>query len=216
MPTLLHLDSSSDLVDSRSRVLTQVFAESWMSAGADHRVIYRDLHTEPLPHLPDSWLHWPAKMRPPGWTLPAGSELLQAGIIAELLAADVVLIGAPMYNYSLPSTLKAWVDYIHVPGVTLDFEGSGRPMEGKSAVVVNTRGAIYDAGTPTETWDHGTPVLDLVLGVGLGMSVSVVTVSRTMADFVLALADQRESGAEELESARVRLIELAGQLSVRS
>lgn len=213
MPTLLHLDSSCDLVDSRSRSLTQLFAENWVAAGTDHRVIYRDLHTEPLPHLPDSWLHWPAEMRPPGLTLPAGSELLQEGIIAELLAADVVLIGAPMYNYSLPSTLKVWVDYIHVPGVTSDFEGSGRPMEGRPAVIVNTRGAIYDAGTPTETWDHGTPVLDLILGVSLGMSVSVVTVSRTLADFVLALADHRERGAEELESARVRLIELAGQLA---
>ena len=139
--------------------------------------------------------------------------MLQAGIIAELLAADVVLIGAPMYNYSLPSALKAWVDYIHVPGVTSDFDGSGRPMAGRPAVVINTRGAIYDAGTPTETWDHGTPILDLILGVGLGMSVSVVTVSRTLADFVLPLADQRERGAEELESARVRLVELAGQLA---
>ena len=88
-------------------------------------------------------------------------------------------------------------------------------MEGRPAVIVNTRGAIYDAGTPTETWDHGTPVLDLILGVSLGMSLSVVTVSRTLADFVLALADQRERGAEELESARVRLIELAGQLAAR-
>lgn len=213
MPTLLRLDSSCDVVDSRSRSLTQLFAERWMSAGKDHRVVHRDLHKEPLPHLPDSWLHWPAELRPPELSLPAGSERLQAEIIAELLAADVVLIGAPMYNYSLPSTLKAWVDYIHVPGVTADFDGSGRPMEGRPAVVVNTRGAIYDVGTPTETWDHGTPVLDLVLGVGLGMSVSVVTVTRTLADFVPALADQRERGAEELESARVRLIDLAGQLA---
>ena len=209
MLTLLHIDSSCDLTDSRSRKLTYAFAEAWRSSGADTTVLYRDLHQDPLPHLPDSWLHWPARLRPEIASPPVAAERLQTELITELVSADVVLIGAPMYNYSLPSTLKAWLDYIHVPGVTAAYDGNEMPMAGRTAVVINTRGAIYDVGTPSENWDHGTPVLDLVLGTGLGMTMEVIIASRTLANFVPMLSDERARGEEEFDSALQRLTELA-------
>lgn len=88
------------------------------------------------------------------------AEALQQALVDELLAADVVVVGAPMYNYSLPSSLKAWIDHIHIPGVTAPFDGDTQPMAGRPAVVVTSRGGSYDPGTATEGWDHGVPVLE--------------------------------------------------------
>lgn len=213
MPTLLHIDSSCDLTHSRSRTLTQAFADAWRATGDDHGVRYRDLHQDSPPHLPDSWLHWPARLRPAGTSVPPTAERLQEELVAELLSADVVVVGAPLYNYSLPSTLKAWLDYIHVPGVTAAYDGNDVPMAGRPAVIMNTRGAVYDAGTPTEGWDHGTPVLELILGASLGMSIEVVTASRTLADFVPMLSAEQARADVEFADAQARATDLATRLA---
>src|SRR5579863_9493594 len=117
MPHLLHLDSSADAEHSRSRAITATFAAAWREHGPDHTITYRDLARDPLPHLPDAALHWPPRLRLEGAAPPPAAEALQQDLLAELTSADVLLIGAPLYNYSLPSSLKAWIDYIHVPGV---------------------------------------------------------------------------------------------------
>ena len=212
MPTLLHLDSSADLTGSRSRAITRTFAEAWTRRGSDHVVVYRDLHRDPPPHLSDPALHWPARLRTGG--PPPAEEALrhQQEYLDELLAADVLLVGAPLYNYSLPSTLKAWVDHIHVPGVTAAFDTDTKPMAGRPAVVVRTRGAVYDEGTATAGWDHGTPALQLVLGTALGMDVTVVTADLTLAEFVPALSTQVGRAREELAAAHRRAAELADEL----
>jgi FMN-dependent NADH-azoreductase len=201
MPQLLHLDSSADGDRSRSRAITRSFASAWLESGPSHTVVHRDLHRDPLPHLADASLHWAPRLRPPGSTPPADAEHLQQTLLAELLASDVVLVGAPMYNYSLPSALKAWVDHIHVPGVTASFDTDTQPLAGRTAVVVTSRGASYDEGTPTADWDHGVPVLQLILGRSLGMSVEVITTSLTLADDVPALAAQVDRSHAELAAA---------------
>lgn len=213
MPHLLHLDSSADPERSRSRAITRTFAEAWTATGPDHTVSYRDLHRDPLPHLPDAALHWPARLRPADATPPPDAIALQQTLLDELTAADVLLVGAPMYNYSLPSALKAWVDYIHVPGVTAPFDTDSQPMAGRTAVVVTSRGASYDAGTPTEGWDHAVPVLELILGTSLGMHVRVIATNLTLADAVPALADQLERSRDELAAAHERARELVAQLT---
>lgn len=102
MPTLLHLDSSADLVRSRSRAITAVFADTWRQAGPDHTVTYRHLHRDPLPHLAD------------------------------------------------PEQHSARLDHIHVPGVTAPLDTDTRPLAGRTAVIVNSSGAIYDPGLAAE------------------------------------------------------------------
>jgi len=102
VPTLLHLDSSSDVHESRSRAITRAFADAWASAGDDFTIVHRDLHADPLPHLASSWLHWPASMRPDDVVLPAEAEALQAALIEELLSADVLLVAAPLYTIRCP------------------------------------------------------------------------------------------------------------------
>jgi FMN-dependent NADH-azoreductase len=212
MPSLLHLDSSADLVSSRSRALTAAFAREWGRLGTDHTVVYRDLHREPLPHLEDASLHWPARLRPADARPSPDAVALQAVIIDELLAADVLLVGVPLYNYSVPSTLKAWIDRIHVPGVTAPFDTDSQPLAGRPAVIVESRGASYDSGTPTERWDHAVPVLELILGNSLGMSVTVISTSLTLAETVPAMAAQLERSRAEFAAAEAAAVELARKL----
>ena len=110
MPQLLHIDSSAELSTSVSRALTRLFADTWRSLSPAHSVVERDLHRKPLPHLPDAGLHYAPRLRTAGETRDPAAEALQSELIAEVVAADVVVIGAPMYNWSLPSTLQAWID----------------------------------------------------------------------------------------------------------
>jgi len=212
MPHLLQLDSSISGAGSKSRQLTAAFADAWRARGPEHTVTVRDLAADPLPHLLDNELHWPPHLRAPGATPPADVEAVQAAVIAELLSADVLLVGAPLYNYSLPSTLKVWVDHVHVPGVTTPFDGSAQPLAGRPAVVVSTAGATYDVGSPTADWDHGVPVLDIVLGTAFGMPVTVVKATRTLAERLEGMAPERVRADEEFAAARERLQELAATL----
>ncbi len=210
MPQLLRLDSSADLQRSRSRAITTTFADAWTARGNGFTVVQRDLHRNPLPHLVDSELHWPSADRRADAEPPSDAQSLQRELLDELLAADVLIVGAPLYNYSLPSTLKAWVDNIHVPGVT--FGPDTQPLAGRPAVVVSSRGGSYDAGTPTEGWDHGVPVLQIVLGAALGMDVTVIQTSLTLADRLPELADQRDRSAAELAAAHRAAAEWATKL----
>jgi FMN-dependent NADH-azoreductase len=202
MPTLLHLDSSADLHGSRSRAITATFTDAWKELGADHEVVYRDLHREALPHLSNADLHFPKVLRPEGSEVDPEQEALQASIIAQLLAADVLLIGVPLYNYSLPSTLKAWVDYIHVPSVTAPFgDDPTQPMADRPAVLVSTRGGSYDAGSASEFDDHALPALQLILGGALGMSVETIVDTRTLTERFGGPADEVAKQHAELAAA---------------
>ena len=207
MPHLLHLDSAATLKNSRSREITAAFADAWRAAGPQHTVTHRDLHLDPLPHLADAVLHWPPRLRPDGaaCTDPAAlaaAEALQDELVDELLAADALLVGAPLYNYSLPSSLKTWIDHVHIPGRTAPFvDAPTQPLAGRPAVVVSSRGASYDPGSPTDGWDHAVPVLELILGTALGMSVEVITTSLTLAETVPALAPQLDRSRAELAAA---------------
>jgi FMN-dependent NADH-azoreductase len=213
MPHLLHLDSSADAERSRSRAITTTFADAWREHGAGYSVGYRDLHRDPLPHLADAALHWPRRLRPDDAAPPAAAEALQRELIEELTSADVLLIGAPLYNYSLPSSLKAWIDHIHVPGVTAPFDVPTQPMAARPAVIVSAQGASYDAHTPTEGWDHAVPVLELILGTSLGMTLTVITTSLTLAETVPALSDQRDRGRAELARAHEEAAATARRLA---
>jgi FMN-dependent NADH-azoreductase len=207
VPHLLHLDSAAALKNSRSRELTAAFADAWRAHGHDCTVTYRDLHRDPLPHLADAVLHWPPHLRPAGAAAAEPAALAAAGalqdkLIGELLAADVLLVGAPLYNYSVPSTLKAWLDHVHVPARTAPFvDAPTQPMAGKPAVVISSRGASYDAGSPSEGWDHAVPVLEIILGTALGMQVEVITTSLTLAETVPALAPMLDRSRAELAAA---------------
>jgi FMN-dependent NADH-azoreductase len=220
VPHLLHLDSAASLKNSRSREITATFADAWRARGPEYSVTYRDLHRDPLPHLADAVLHWPPRLRPEGAASAdpaalAAAEALQDELVGELLGADVLLVGAPLYNYSVPSSLKTWIDHVHIPGRTAPFvDAPTQPMAGRPAVVVSSRGASYDVGSPTEGWDHAVPVLELILGTALGMTVEVITTSLTLAETVPALAAQLDRSRAELAAAHAAAAAAARRLPV--
>ena len=209
MPHLLHLDSSADTRHSRSRAITATFADTWRGRGADYTVSYRDLHRDPLPHLADAALHWAPRLRPADAVPPAQAQALQDELIAELVAADVLLIGSPLYNYSLPSSVKAWLDHIHVLGTTAPFDQKTQPVAGRPAVIVTSRGASYDDASPTAGWDHSGAVFELILGGALGMRVSIITTDLTLTETIPALSAQQPRSAAELAKAHASAAELA-------
>lgn len=117
-----------------------------------------------------------------------------------------------MYNWSIPSTLKAWIDYIHVPGITVPFDAPTRPVEGKPIVVVSSRGNQYGPGTPDFGADHTVPQLQQVLGTALGMTVLVVTIDLTLAGRVPALEPMIAQAEASLADASEAVTALARRL----
>lgn len=213
MPSLLRIDASIDEHGSRSRAITTAFADAWAQRGPEFTTTALDLHREPVPHLSDPALHWAPSLRQPGAAPSPEAEAVQQRILAQLFAADVLLLGAPMYNYSLPSTLKAWLDHVHVPGTTTPFgDLDTRPLAGRDAVVVSSRGGSYDPGSPTEGWDHAVPPLQIVLGEALGMRVHVITTSLTLAGSIPAMAEHAARADEEFAQATAAAVELARTL----
>ena len=152
MGHLLHIDSSFRTEGSRSRQLSAHFAEHWRTRNPDGIVTYRDLAAEPVPHLDD--LAFFAQFVPEADRTPEQTAALAIStqLIDEVLAADTVLIGLPLYNFAPPSTFKAWFDRI----VSERTRGN---LADKEFVVVSARGGGYAPGTPREGWDHGEPWL---------------------------------------------------------
>ncbi|MGV2919251.1 FMN-dependent NADH-azoreductase [Streptomyces alfalfae] len=191
MAVLLHIDSSlSPLERSGSRRLTDAFRKAWEEEHPQGSVVYRDLAAAPVPHLDAATVT--AASVPP----------LREELIAEFEKADVVLIGAPMYNFTIPSTLKAWLDHVILAGRTF---GPDVAPSGKRAVVASSRGGSYRPGTPRAGFEFDTNYLEKVLGDGLGLRVEVITRELTMAAVNPAMAElvpqAEESARQSLERA---------------
>ena len=132
---LLHIDSSALGANSVTRELSAASVARWQEGLAGLEVTYRDLDADPLPHLTGPVL---------GKADPAvAAESEQA--LQQFLDADVVVIGAPMYNFGIPSTLKAWIDRIAVAGRTFRYTESGPEglAGGKQVIVTSARGGVY-------------------------------------------------------------------------
>ena len=142
---LLRLDSSADARRSRSREVTEAFARAWTARGPEYAITHRDLVRNPVPHVTDSALHWAKDLRTPDEKPVPVAETVQQELLDELGAADVLLVGAPLYNYTMPSTLKAWIDQVHVLGVTAPFgDKQTQPYQGKPAVIVASQVLFLD------------------------------------------------------------------------
>lgn len=150
---LLHVDSSALGTHSVSRDLSRAVVESLKRAHPGAKLTYRDLAANPLPH----WAPAPDAANP---AERSGSEALE-----EFLAADVVVVGAPMYNFSIPSTLKAWIDRLAIAGKTFRYSAAGPEglAGGKRVIIASSRGGIYSEG-PAEAMDFQEDYLRKVFG----------------------------------------------------
>ena len=161
---LLQIDSSAR-TSSVSRKLTAEFAKEWKRAHPSGEVITRDLPATKLPAITDDWS---ATYLDPSTLNSAQQSYLSTSdqLIDELQSADTIVIGAPMYNFSIPASLKAWIDQIVRMGKTFQYgpDGIKGLMRDKQVVVITSRGGSYQTGTPTESFDFQTPYLRHILG----------------------------------------------------
>lgn len=198
---LLHLDSSVTGEKSVSRPLTQFAAATLRERYPDATYVYRDL-------VADTLRHYTAVARLYGADFPEANEQqraeLETGkkILEEFLSADVVLVGAPMYNFNIPSQLKAWIDLIAVPGVTFKYGESGPEGQcgGKRVIVISSRGGAYGPGSPFEPFDFQERYLRAVFGFLGVKNITVITAE--------GVARGPEKAAEAVAKARAEIAAL--------
>jgi|SRR5579859_3430555 len=165
---LLQIDSSAR-ASSVSRRLTAKFAEEWRRNHPDGEVIQRDLSVTAPQLITDDW---GATYLEDSKLTPAQRAYLSASdeLIKELEAAETVVIGAPMYNFSIPSLLKAWIDQVVRMGKTFSYGPNGPQglLQEKKVVIITSRGGSYGKGTVTEAFDFQEPYLRHILAfIGL-------------------------------------------------
>lgn len=175
MSTLLVLNSSALGTASVSKQLINDTIARLRSEKPGLVVVERDIGSNPIPHLN---LDSATAIRggEPANDAQAKARVLSDTLIEELKAADIIVIGAPMYNFGIPSTLKAWFDHVLRAGVTFSYSEAGPKglLEGKRAIVVESRGGLYSSG-PAQVMDSQEPHLRNMLGF---MGITDVTFVR--------------------------------------
>ena len=180
--TILHLDASINGENSASRAISAKIVDQLKVAQWGEEVVYRDLAANPLPHL----------------TLDAFAD---TSLLDEFLAADTVVIGAPMYNFTLPTQLKAWIDRVVIAGRTFRYtenEPEGL-AKGKRVIVALARGGFYDQGSPASALEHLETYLRGVFNF-IGIEPEFV-----VADGLAVSPEQRESSITQALGETVRL-----------
>lgn len=199
MSHVLIVESSARQQGSISRQLTAEFIAQWKAAHPADEVVVRDLAQESVPHLDSDLLG--------GWMKPADQQndaeraaLARSNrLTEELLAADVLVLAAPMYNFGIPSTLKAWLDHVLRAGVTFKYTETGPQglLSGKRAFVLTARGGVY-AGGPL---DHQEPYLRQALAF-----IGIHDVTFIHAEGLNMGAEFQEKG---IAQARAQLVKVA-------
>jgi FMN-dependent NADH-azoreductase len=197
---LLHIDSSFQTGASVTRALTARAGERWLAAHPGGTVTYRDLGTDPVPHIDTASglarmvaadVHTPEQ---------AASWALSVALIGEIEAADTIILGLPLYNFGPPSSVKAWVDHLIAPGLSLDPETHSGLLGGRDLIVLASRGGGYGPGTPREGWDHAEPWLPHGLSL-TGLEPRFITAELQLAHTTPAMKDLIPMAEESLAAA---------------
>jgi FMN-dependent NADH-azoreductase len=199
-PHLLHIDSSIQGDRSISRRLTARAAQRWLATHPGGTVTYRDLGAAPIPHFDTA--SGTARMVPADQHTPdqAASYALTEELVGEIRDADTIILGLPLYNFGPPSTVKAWVDHLIAPGLSIDAATREGLLGGRDFLVLASRGGGYAPGTPREGWDHAEPWLPH--GISLtGLVPRFIAAELTLADVTPAMAELKPLAAESLAAA---------------
>ncbi|HFA49943.1 MAG TPA: FMN-dependent NADH-azoreductase [Bacteroidetes bacterium] len=184
MKKLLRIDASSRQKDSRSREVADYFQKKWEAGNPAGTVVLRDLVLSPLPHIKDATIQ--------GFYTPTENftpELVEATalsdqVINEMKSADDILISTPLYNFSIPSALKAYIDHLSRINKTFGMDAEGNffgMLKNKKTYIVTSKGAVYK-GTPIEALDMQEPYLKLILPF-LGLEIAdIFSVEGTTTD----------------------------------
>ena len=218
MTTLLHIDASArsgrsgtDPHGSHSRRLTDRFVRQWLAAQPDSEVVYRDVGQQPPAPVSAEWIH--AAFTPEAQREPSMHEALRQSdeLVDELMRADVIVAGVPMYNFGPPAQFKAYIDNIVRVGRTFGFDRSraGDPYwplladSGKRLIILSSRGDYgYDAGGRVSERNHVEPAVRSAFGyIGITDSHSIAVEYDEFADERLAESiRQAEAAVDELVS----------------
>lgn len=202
---LLFVSSSLFNGQSKSRDVAGEFIAGWRAANAGGRVVERTLTPENIPHLSGDTLAALGKAADARTRDEAEAVAFADGLIAEVEAADTLVIAAPMYNFTIPTTLKAWIDHLARAGRTFRYTAQGPEglLKNKKVVVVVSRGGFYTTGDASAAaFNHQEPYLRTVLGF-LGLTdVSFIEVE--------GQAIGSEVAAKGLAAARAAARSLAG------
>ena len=211
MSYLLHIDSSALGSASVSRQVGRSFRAGWPG-----EVVHRDLAASPVPHLTEAGISARVTGRDQHTPEQAAAVALQDELIAEFLAAGAYLFTVPMYNWSMPSVFKAWLDQIMVIGRTLDFD-NGPATAGRPAVLISARGGGYGPGAALHGKDFVVPALQAILGDShtLGLDVTALTPELTHAPVLPALASLIPQHRASLADAHQRARREAEEISLR-
>src|SRR5277367_6239904 len=192
---LLHIDSSVLGTNSASRALSAEIVAKQVALRPGINVVHRDLATDAALHL--SSAHLAAWQGGPIEDALLGADLAKGGAyLEELLASDVLVIGAPMYNFSIPSQLKAWIDRVVVAGKTFRYGANGPEglLKNKKVFIASSRGSVYAPGSSAAALEHHESYLTGVLSfIGL-TDVAIVRAE--------GLAFGPEEGSRHVEGAR--------------
>lgn len=149
---ILRIDSATTGENSVSRVLTQAIVDRLLSENPGATLVERDLAADPLPHIDPVTTGAIRLPRESHNDAMAAAFAAERAVLDEFLASDVIVIGAPMYNFTIPSQLKAWLDRLGVPGVTFTYQ-DGAPQGlagGRRVIVASSRGGAYEADSVGE------------------------------------------------------------------
>ncbi len=165
MPTLLCVDSSPR-ADSVSRDLTQRYVAEWKKQNPNGTVIERNVALDPVPFITEPWIH-AAFYADPAARTPEQKKLLEVSdnLVDEFLAADILVLGAPMWNFNVPASLKAWIDQVTRVGRTFRYTESGPKglAKAKRAIVMTARGGWYTQDSPYTAMDQQEPYIRTIL-----------------------------------------------------
>jgi len=198
---LLHVDSSINGSASVSRGLTQQLVERWVANHPETTVEYLDLAADAPPHFSADSM---------GIRRPASSEVSEAeqresdlaeSFVSQFLASDVVVVGAPLYNFSIPSQLKAWIDRLAQAGRTFRYTENGPEglAGGKTVIAVLSRGGIYSSSEAGQAMEHQESYLKTVFGF---FGVTDVRIVRAEGTDLGAESRQKalQTAAEQIEA----------------
>lgn len=203
MKTMLVVNSSPRS-NSVSRRLTQHLSDEWLAKNPDGRLVQRDLVASPLPFLTEPWILASATPADQRTAEQQQTLALSDALIEELLAADVIVLGVPMHNFSIPASLKSWIDMITRAGKTFSYGASGPkgllPSQKKVLAIV-TRGGVYAAGSPA---DFQVPYLRHMLAF-IGLT-----------DVTIIEADRQAFGGDVAQQSIDRAVEKLSAMAVNS
>ena len=180
--TILHIDSSINGENSASRAISAKIVDQLKAAQWGEQIVYRDLAADPLPHL----------------TFDAFAD---SSVIDEFFAADTIVIGAPMYNFTLPTQLKAWIDRIVIAGKTFQYGANGPEglVKGKRVIFALARGGFYNDGSPAASLEYLERYLRSVFNF-IGLDPEFV-----VADGLSVSPEQRETSLKQALGETIRL-----------